>query len=1414
MKFRFKKMTSLLLILTLVVTSLTGASYASGKEFPDAKDHWAKETIEKLTNNGVINGYPDGTVKPNNIINRSEFVSLMMYGLKYKEQKHTGNDTFNDTNNHWAEGMIEELIKNKVISKSYYGNSFKPSMPIKRIEMIRMIVNAQGLADHVQNMTYNTIFSDDTKILKEDKGYINVAEKNGLISGFPDKTIRPYEYSTRAEAFEMLLRYLKVIKVIEDEDDEIKLPQKPDNNHGDEESFPPSKVEYTLPVYCHTDKEFEITTNMKNVKNLEWIIQKKGANQNEKVEYEGILDKTGGKISIKSEGEYTFTAVAKNNGNEKFTFSKSIKIYPAIEIYLGKDVITHLDKQIDIKASVTTGNEIIWSIYKDGNKVQWGDYVEGELSNIGGIISFKEIGKFTVEASLIDATNREFSSKKDIEVLSVPEISFELQKSAHTDSNVNVTVASKNLGEMNIVWELKKDNNIVELINFIDGSLNNDGGNVQFKSKGHYILSATVIDKTGRLIKAEESVDVYPVAIMSFDLPEATHNDKMIEIKVSSNEIGNMKAVWTITKNGEQESLSDCIEGQLSNEGGTIRFKDKGVYNLKAMLVDQTGREFSVEDSIVVYPVASTGFYLPEIGHTQSFVEVKTDFKETYDLEAKWLIKKDGNYVEVEKYVDGNLNENGGNICFKEKGNYELIAGVTDKTGRSFEFSSQIEVYPIIGVDFEMRESTHTDEPVSIATKLSEADGLQISWIVMKDGEKVDNLDYIEGAIGNTGGNIKFTQKGNYTLIAKITDEIGMDFTCSKSIKVYPVPKFSIAIVEGAHIDEVVNVKTTNEDMEGLTVQWIANDGNAYINLEDFVSGELTNTGGDIYFKTAGTYDVKAKVTNETGREFVFGADNSIVIYPILSLNLDLPTTAYPDGNVEVKTSGDNNVLPIKWSIMKNGENLRLEDTFSGKLDADGGTIKFLQAGEYRITATMTDTLGRIFSVSSNINVYQLLNCDFSVPSSARTGASFEIQVLPSAILENKDIVWTLEKDSASVSLEESILGSIGNLGGSVSIKSPGNYKLIATVTDELGRVFTSDHNIEIINTAPTKPIANASVTRNYKDGKFLVDISANSTDADGDIISYEYIGKTTDNYYTVGNYTVKVRAKDSFGGISDWTEVTFSVKNSAPTVPSVTANITRTAKDGKFLVNITVSSTDADSDVITYEYEGKSADNYYPVGSNTVRVRAKDNYGGISAWSSVTFEVKSSEPTAPVITRTPNGNSVAPGTPVTITAVSTDADGDAITYVWDNRPSQTYVYPLGKNVVKVKAVDSTGVESPWSAIAFFVSDSTNGGGMTLSGPDSVILENGIVGATITRYTFTVPPVSGHSGSDYGRVRGYNIKTNTWDQLDYSTTTNGITFARSLPASTYLKLEFYYYTNHNCMYGKSNITYSVDYYFE
>ena len=248
----------------------------------------------------------------------------------------------------------------------------------------------------------------------------------------------------------------------------------------------------------------------------------------------------------------------------------------------------------------------------------------------------------------------------------------------------------------------------------------------------------------------------------------------------------------------------------------------------------------------------------------------------------------------------------------------------------------------------------------------------------------------------------------------------------------------------------------------------------------------------------------------------------------------------------------------------------------------------------------------------------------------------------------------------------------------------------------------------------------------------------------------------------------MRVRAKDIVGAYSLGRKDIYH--HQLCTCCHTDRSSTRTANNGKFLVDISATASDADGDAPTLEWENKAADNYYAVGTHTIRVRAKDATGLYSQWVSKTFTIANSAPTAPVITRTPSGNSVPPGTPVTIKATSSDPDGDPVTLVWEGRNAETQTYPLGRNVVRVKAVDSAGAESSWSAIVFFVADSNGSGGMTLTGPDSVILENGLEGATITEYTFTVPPVSGHSGSDFGRVRGYNKLTSQWDQLDYGTT--------------------------------------------
>ena len=190
--------------------------------------------------------------------------------------------------------------------------------------------------------------------------------------------------------------------------------------------------------------------------------------------------------------------------------------------------------------------------------------------------------------------------------------------------------------------------------------------------------------------------------------------------------------------------------------------------------------------------------------------------------------------------------------------------------------------------------------------------------------------------------------------------------------------------------------------------------------------------------------------------------------------------------------------------------------------------------------------------------------------------------------------------------------------------------------------------------------------------------------------------------------------------------------------------------------------------------------------------------------------------PSTPVITKTPSGN-VNETQEVTITALSTDAEGDDITYVWTGRLAETSTYPIGRQTITCKAVDEFGLESELAALVFYVVDSATGsGGVLLTDAESRIYENGIDGATITHFTFNVPSVSGHYGDDYAWVRGLNVNTQLWEYVPNFPglvyVSNGVYMEGDLTPGVYSRLEFFYYASH-CMYGQSNITYTVDFVF-
>jgi hypothetical protein len=82
MKKKMKSALSLLLSVCLIFSLFIGNASAAGKTFPDSAGHWAEDIIKTLAEQGVIAGFPDGTVRPDSIISRAEFSALLVRYMK------------------------------------------------------------------------------------------------------------------------------------------------------------------------------------------------------------------------------------------------------------------------------------------------------------------------------------------------------------------------------------------------------------------------------------------------------------------------------------------------------------------------------------------------------------------------------------------------------------------------------------------------------------------------------------------------------------------------------------------------------------------------------------------------------------------------------------------------------------------------------------------------------------------------------------------------------------------------------------------------------------------------------------------------------------------------------------------------------------------------------------------------------------------------------------------------------------------------------------------------------------------------------------------------------------------------------------------------------------------------------------
>ncbi|MEG1497605.1 MAG: S-layer homology domain-containing protein, partial [Clostridiales bacterium] len=180
--------------------------------FPDLEPNaWYVPYVEALSLDGIINGYEDGTFKPESDINRAEFAKMMAKWAPAATTK--VEKTFPDVNtDDWFYKDVTYMATNGYL-KGYEDNSFRPYAKITRAEIAQMIYNIKGFkattkADIFTDVKAGEWYTDAVNTLAVEKYLAGYAEADGTF------TFRPNNDATRAESAKFVYMAMNNGKVI------------------------------------------------------------------------------------------------------------------------------------------------------------------------------------------------------------------------------------------------------------------------------------------------------------------------------------------------------------------------------------------------------------------------------------------------------------------------------------------------------------------------------------------------------------------------------------------------------------------------------------------------------------------------------------------------------------------------------------------------------------------------------------------------------------------------------------------------------------------------------------------------------------------------------------------------------------------------------------------------------------------------------------------------------------------------------------------------------------------------------------------------------------------------------------------------------------------------------------------------
>lgn len=172
---------------------------------------WAKDSVERLYDAGVVNGIGEGLFAPNVSVSREEFVKFIVLGLGLELTEATDMDFRDVDRNAWYSSYVLSAASSGVVFGRDDG-TFGVGDKITREDMAVMICRALSSKGISTTATVGSDFTDAAYISDYAAESVSYLSKTGILNGMENGSFEPQSFSTRAQAAVVICRTIDFLK--------------------------------------------------------------------------------------------------------------------------------------------------------------------------------------------------------------------------------------------------------------------------------------------------------------------------------------------------------------------------------------------------------------------------------------------------------------------------------------------------------------------------------------------------------------------------------------------------------------------------------------------------------------------------------------------------------------------------------------------------------------------------------------------------------------------------------------------------------------------------------------------------------------------------------------------------------------------------------------------------------------------------------------------------------------------------------------------------------------------------------------------------------------------------------------------------------------------------------------------------